>query len=81
MNDSDTPEIRCSLRNLSRVTEWYACWINLLCIMFIKSLIPKEKYCFLDSQCAKLFISFKPALYLKINKAYIGAYSESQDLA
>ena len=23
MNDYDTPEIRCSLRNLSRVTEWY----------------------------------------------------------
>ena len=22
MNDYDTPEIRCSLRNLSRVTEW-----------------------------------------------------------
>ena len=23
MNDYDTPEIRCSLRNLSRVTEWF----------------------------------------------------------
>ena len=26
MNDYDTPEIRCSLRNLSRVTEWRSHW-------------------------------------------------------
>ena len=24
INDYDTPEIRCSLRNLSRVTEWFS---------------------------------------------------------
>ena len=41
MNDYDMPEIRCSLRNLSRVTEWYesaeACRVYQGCVAGLRS--------------------------------------------
>ena len=43
MNDYDTPEIRCSLQNLSRVTEWHLIAAEVLgqgCWQFRVSIAP-----------------------------------------
>ena len=66
MNDYDTPEIRCSLRNLSRVTEWlqqFTLWHFQWMYLCVENWIIWKRYGTFPKQIVTLIINMMSLIH------------------